>query len=43
MALMSIKYYFLKKNHMAQKIYSKTLSDTKIMMLLDRYAKKFYK
>ena len=38
MALMSIKYYFLKKNYMAQKIHSNTLLDTIVMMLFDRNA-----
>ena len=36
--LMLIKYEFLKKNHMVQKIHLNTLLDTMIMMLLDRYA-----
>ena len=38
MTLMSIKYLFLKKNHMAQEIHLNTLLDTMIIMLLDRYA-----
>ena len=38
MTLMLIKYQSLKKNHMAQNIHLDTLSDTTIMMLLDRYA-----
>ena len=36
--LMLIKYEFLKKNHMVQKIHLNTLLDTMIMMLLDHYA-----
>ena len=35
---MLIKYQFLKNNHIAQKLDLNTLSDTMIMMLLDRYA-----
>ena len=35
--LMSIIYYFLKKNHTVIKIRLNTLSDTMIMILLDHY------
>ena len=38
MTLMFIKYFFLEKNHMEQKIHLDTLLDTIIMMLLDHYA-----
>ena len=38
MKLMLIKYKFLKKNHMVQRIYLNTLLDTMIMMLLDHDA-----
>ena len=31
------KIFFLKKNHMVQKIHLNTLLDTMIMMLLDHY------
>ena len=48
MTLVLIKYYFLKKNHMVQRIHLNTLLDTMIMMLLciklpqmTGYAKKF--
>ena len=37
MTLMLIKYQFLKKNHMVQKIHLNTLLDTMIMMLFDHY------
>ena len=33
MILILIKYYFLKKNHILQRIYLNTLSDVIIMML----------
>ena len=38
MTLISIKYYFLKKNGTAQKCHLNTLLDTIIMMLFDHYA-----
>ena len=36
---MSIKYQFLKKNHMVQKVHLNTLLDIMIMMILDHYVK----
>ena len=38
MKLMFIKYYFLKKNRMVQRIHLDTLLDTMRMTLLDHYA-----
>ena len=41
--LMLIKYKFLKKNHVAQRMLLNTLSDMMIMMLLDHYVQDFRK
>ena len=41
--LMLIKYKFLKKNHIAQRMLLNTLSDMMIMMLLDHYVQDFRK
>ena len=37
MTLMLIKYQFLKRNHMAQRMHLNPLLDIMIMMLLDHY------
>ena len=37
MTLMLIKYQFLEKNHIVQKIHSSALLDRMILMLLDLY------
>ena len=41
--LMLIKYKFLKKNHIAQRMLLNTLSDMMIMMLLYHYVQDFRK
>ena len=41
--LMLIKYKFLKKNHIAQRMLLNTLLDMMIMMLLDHYVQDFRK
>ena len=38
MTLILIKYYVLKKNHMAQKFHSNILLDVMVMINLDLYA-----
>ena len=43
MTLILIKYSFLKKEHIVQKIHLNILLDTMIMMLLDHYAQVFHK
>ena len=43
MILMLMKYQFLKKNHMVQRMRLNTLLDIMIMILLSRYVYDFHK